>query len=108
MRVATSCDTIVRVCGLRARDTVETWTPARCAICLIPDGALLMPAKIRLWRATPQVTTHSFHTGPGCGGLGRVNGRFGLKVRGRRDGTVAIGARTEMAIELVNVQVLLP
>src|SRR5258708_8293289 len=56
MRVATSCDTIVRVCGLSARDTVETCTPARCAICLIPDGDLLMPAKIRLWRATPQVT----------------------------------------------------
>src|ERR1700692_1896179 len=56
MRVATSCDTIVRVCGLRARDTVETCTPARCAICLIPDGDLLIAAKIRLWRATLQVT----------------------------------------------------
>src|ERR1700732_1915945 len=99
MRVATSCDTLVRVCGLSARDTVETCTPARCAICLIPDGVLLMPAKIRLWRATPQVTAHSrlisFGTGRGRARVGPRNGRSCLKVRYggvRRDGNIAVGA----------------
>src|SRR5882724_4525994 len=91
IRVATACDTIVRVCGLSARDTVETCTPARCAICLIPDGDLLMAAKTRLWRPTPQV--NAFRLRNGCA---------------RRDGNVALGAAVEAAIELRNVQVFFP
>ena len=47
-------NTMVRVCGLSARDTVETCTPAFCAICLIPEGGLLIPTKSRLWSAAPQ------------------------------------------------------
>src|SRR3982074_464234 len=57
MRAATPCDTMARVCGFSTRETVEACTPARAAICLIPDSCLLMRAKLRGRGAARQAIT---------------------------------------------------
>src|ERR1700722_17221293 len=130
MRVATSCDTMVRVCGLSARDTVETCTPAFCAICLIPEGGLLMASKSRGWRAAPHATTHVRRHRENLSGTSRrfphvCNKRLqadelplGFRVNGRSlsgghgcardEGDFGVRAPVEAPLEFRDIQVLFP